>query len=401
MLDTIFIGMSGLSGYAKGLRVIGNNLANVNTPGFKGSQLQFADMFYRDEQGGSYAGAAQSQLGAGLNTLSTLISFKPGELHQTGNDLDLAVEGNGFFVLKEGDALHFTRSGQFRFDSDGFLVSQSSGLRVESLDKNGQLVDISSNGLRSHAPQATQTIHFSGNLSSNTTSDVTLDNVKVIDPNGGEHLIKLTFKNHGIADAAATPGSWTATLSDENGAVIGMGELQFDNGVARVGNDTAKFSYKPSGAASFSFALDLSKDVTSFASGEASTLAVSSQDGFGAGVLTSLSFDAEGTLVAKYSNGQSVKDARLALAQFDSNEALTELGGSEFSNRESQTVRFGHAKSDAFGSLSSGVVEGANVDMAEEFSNLIVMQRGYQASSHVISTANDMIQELFDMKGHR
>jgi flagellar hook protein FlgE len=397
MLDTIFIGMSGLTGYSKGLRVIGNNLTNVNTPGFKGAQLQFADLFYQGNgTQGPGLGSGGVQLGTGLNTLSTVISFKSGELHQTGNDLDLAVDGEGFFVLRDGEQSHFTRSGQFRFDKDGFLVSQTSGLHVSGLDDSNQLSDISLNELHSNPPKATDTVKFSGNLSSNAAADVTLNNVTVIDPAGGEHLVKLTFKNN----SATVAGDWTVTASDTSGT-IGTGDIQFASGNVVASASKITLSYSPSGIAPFSFTLDFSSNVTSFAGGNNSTVAVSSQDGYGAGELTKVTFDADGTLVAKYSNGQSTKGAHLALARFNSNQELQQLGGNDFISTGKQSAHLGRAKSQSFGTISTGVVEGSNVDMAEEFSNLIVMQRGYQASSHVISTANDMIQELFDMKGHR
>ena len=125
------------------------------------------------------------------------------------------------------------------------------------------------------------------------------------------------------------------------------------------------------------------------------------QDDHVAGALTDVTFDDEGFISAKYSNGQTVKGARLALASFDSEVNIEQAGSNEFISNNPAAVHYGYAKTKSFGSLQTNVVEGSNVDMAQEFSNLIVMQRGYQASSHVVSVANDMIQELFDMKGHR
>lgn len=396
MLDSIFIGMSGLTGYSKGLRVIGNNLTNVNTPGFKGSQLQFADLFYQGGAAGQGPTGGGAQLGMGLNTLATAINFKAGELRQTGGDLDLAVNGEGFFVLRDGEQARYTRAGQFQFDKDGFLVSATNGLRVAGLSDTGELTDISLSGLHTNPPKATTTVKFTGNISSNAAADITLNGVTLIDPVGGEHIVKLVFKNN----SATTPGNWTVTISDANGT-IDTGDIQFNSGSPDANASSVKFTYAPSGVPPFTVTLDFSKEVTSFAAGNTSTVAVSSQDGVEAGALTKATIDDEGTVVATYSNGQTVKGQRLALAGFNSSEDVQALGGSEYSSTNSQGVHLGHAKSQSFGSLSSGVIESANVDLAEEFSNLIVMQRGYQASSHVISTANDLIQELFDMKGHR
>lgn len=397
MLDSIFIGMSGLTGYSKGLRVIGNNLTNVNTPGFKSSQLQFVDLFYQGNaggQGGSISYRPGGQLGTGLNTLGTSLNFKAGEVQQTGNSLDLAVNGEGYFILRDGEKQRYTKSGQFQFDKDGTLVSKTSGLQVMGFDSNGQLTSISLNGLRSNAAKATANVKFTGNISNNAAADVVLNGIKIIDPVGGEHLVKLTFKNN----SATTPGNWTVTLSDSTGN-IGTGTLQFNNGAVVAGSDKISFTYAPAGVSSFSFTMDFSTDVTSFAAGNTSTIAVGSQDGYASGSLNNVTFDADDKLALTYSNGQTVKGTRVALAQFMVSQDIAQLGGNEFTSTNSSSVKIGTANTQAFGSLSAGSIEGSNVDMAQEFSNLIVMQRGYQASSHVVSTANDMIQELFDMKG--
>ncbi|MEN9868602.1 MAG: hypothetical protein RL748_4192 [Pseudomonadota bacterium] len=148
MFESIYIGTSGLVGFSKSLRVISNNLANVNTPGFRGSQLQFADFFY--QSGGSHAqnyasggGNGSAQYGAGLNTLGTQIDFRAGSLQTTNNPTDLAINGDGFFILRDGDQHYFTRSGQFVADSEGFLVAAGNGFRVQVIDGSGKLSDLS------------------------------------------------------------------------------------------------------------------------------------------------------------------------------------------------------------------------------------------------------------------
>lgn len=398
MLDTIFIGMSGLTGYSKGLRVIGNNLTNVNTPGFKGAQLQFADLFYQqNEVGTGNAGDGRPlQLGTGLNTLATAISFKQGELRQTGNPLDIAIEGEGYFILRDDGESRYTRAGQFEFDKDGFLTSKNSGKRVAGLDASGQLAYVTLNGLQTNPARATSEVKFTGNLSSTALTDVVVNNVKVMDAVGSEHLLKLTFKNN----SATTPGSWTVTATDGT-ATVGTGTLQFNNGAIVAGGDKFTLTYSPAAVNPLSVSFEFSANVTSFAAGNASTLTMASQDGYGAGALTAASFNAEGKLALSYSNGQTAEGMQLALARFDSNNVLVAEGGNEFTAGEILPAQISGAKSGPFGSISSGTVENANVDMAEEFSNLIIMQRGYQASSHVLNTANEMIQLLFDMKGRR
>ena len=147
--------------------------------------------------------------------------------------------------------------------------------------------------------------------------------------------------------------------------------------------------------------LDFSSQVTSFAAGTTSTLAVASSDGLPVGTLTQATFDANGVLTLKYSNGNTAAGSELALATFESNVGLSQAGAGEFVSPDPQRAHLGRAGAEGFGKIASSQVEVSNVDLSSEFSNLIVMQRGYQASSRIVSTANEMLQELFDMKGHR
>ena len=396
MFDTIFIGTSGLLNHAKGLRVVGNNLANVNTPGFKSSQLQFANLF---EQGGgntSQSGAENngSGTGTGLSSLGAKISFRAGLDQGTGNPLDLNINGNGFYAIKRDGEILYTRSGDFRFDDKGILVN-SNGDHVMGLDGGGKLVDITVDNLSRNSPKATANVTFSGNLTSTVAVpavDTTVTGITVLDANGTDQPVSLTFVNAGA-------GTYNVTVKNAAGTSVGTGTLKFAAGFPTAGFDSITFTHAPAGVTPFAVKLDFSKDVTSLAS--ASTVAVASQDGHIAGVRTDQTIGADGTLTIQYSNGQSATGQRLALADFQSDTALKEAGGSAFRAVSGASVQYGHAGVAAFGSLVAGHREGSNVDLAEEFGNLILMQRGYQASSHVISTANEMIQQLFDMKGNR
>jgi len=392
VLDTIYIGTSGLTSYSEGLRTVSNNLTNVNTPGYKGSQLQFADMF--SQQGGS-GGSTGGASGGGLQALATAINFKQGDFQQTGNALDAAIDGKGFFVLSDKGQTRYTRDGQFQFDTDGYLTSRVDGARVQSLSDKGQLADIKLSSIQNNAPKATGTVTFSGNLASDATN-FTLSDVTVIDAVGGQHNLTLTFTNNN----ATTAEAWGVTVMDGS-TTVGSGTIQFSSGLPMSGKNSISLTYSPTGVAAIPLKFDFSSGVTSFAASGTSTLSLTQQDGHVAGTLTDVTFDDEGFLSAKYSNGQTAKGARLALAGFDSEVNIEQAGSNEFTSNNLAAAHYGYAKTKSFGSLKSSVVEGSNVDMAQEFSNLIVMQRGYQASSHVVSTANDMIQELFDMKGHR
>ena len=402
MFDTIFIGMSGLQGYSQGLKVISNNVTNLNTPGFKSSSLQFTDAFYQQGglSGGYTQGAGQQQYGTGLSTLATQLNFKAGETRTTGNALDLAISGDGLFVLqdKETDKQSFTRAGQFEFDKDGALVTTTSGKYVmghASGNNSGDLSRITLSDLRINAAHATSLVSLTGNLSS-TATDFDVSNVKLIDAVGGEHAVRLNFRSRSSSQA----GGWTVTVFDGETSVA-SGDILFTGSGPDPAHNSLSFSYTPAGGTAFDVKLDLSKGVTSFAAGSTSTLAVGSQDGYVAGTLSDVTFDADGKLALNYTNGQKTKGASLALATFESNLGLEQAGGGELVATGAQKARIGTPGEQGVGSIQSGQVELSNVDLSAEFSDLIIMQRGYQASSHMISTANDMIQELFDLKGHR
>ncbi|GAB2731323.1 flagellar hook protein FlgE [Comamonas sediminis] len=388
MLDSIYVGMSGLSSFSRGLRVIANNTTNLNTPGFKSSSLRFSDAFYAQT---NYSGKRSSQLGYGVNTSTTRLSFKPGELRQTGNPLDLALNGEGMFTLKGQDGkITYTRAGQFEFNSDGVLVNPDTGAKVMGVDKNGAMTEISIANLNTHAGKASSVIKLSGNLSS-TSTEQTITGLRVVDSAGGEHLLSVK-----LTTSAATPGTWTAQLLDGT-TVVGSAELVFQAGVPTPATSKLNFTYTPAGLAAMPLTLDFSSDVTSYAAGTLSTLAFSSQDGYPPAELSSATFDNTGTLVLTYANGQTVKGARLALGRFDSPDAVGSVGDNQFEALDGSAWHSGVAGG-AFGSVRSGYVELSNVDLSQEFSDLVVMQRGYQASSQVISTANEMLQELFSMK---
>jgi flagellar hook protein FlgE len=395
MFDTIHIGTSGLMTHAQGLKIVGNNLANVNTPGFKSAQLQFGALFEQGG-GGQYAPRQDTATGVGVEAIATKLSFRIGVDQSTGNPLDLAVDGNGMFVVKRGDELLYTRSGDFRFDAGNVLVN-SAGDKAQGLDSGGKLVDVTLEGLGQSKPHATTSVKMSGNLTSTVAVppvDATVNAVTIYDANGGTHSVNLSFKDNGS-------GQYTVTVTDTAAAAgatpLGTGTLNFAGGFPVSGKDAVTFKYAATGVPAFDVKLDFSKDVTSLLT--STTLAVASQDGYAPGVLADQAIASDGTVTVRYSNNQTGKGMRLALAQFATEDDLQEVSGSLFEKRSGAPVRYGYAGAESFGTLTPGHREGSNVDLAEEFGNLILMQRGYQASSHVISTANDMIQQLFDMKG--
>ncbi|MDM5179185.1 flagellar hook-basal body complex protein [Massilia sp. CCM 8695] len=390
MINTINTGMSGLIGYSKGLQVIGNNLTNINTPGYKGVDQQFASLF---SQEGAQNGTGT---GSGLNTLDTRVNFSQGQINQTGRPLDLAINGLGFFILRDGDTTTYTRAGQFEFDADGILVSSDGKSRVAGLGPGGMLQDISLSGLQNNAGKATTSIKFDGNLSANATADVTVGPVNIFDAAGGQHTLALTFSKTASVPPA-TGNNWTVTAKDETGTVVGTGPLQFSTtGSPQITANAVQLNFTPKGMAPMSVKLDFSSGVTSVTNGSSSSLKSGNVDGFAIGSLRSQTFDADGVLTLNYSNGEAVKGVNIALANFDRIESLDEISGNKFTTQS--TAHIGKAGTSLFGTIGAGVVEGANVDLSQQFSNLIIMQRGYQASSQIVSVSNEMIQTLLDMR---
>jgi flagellar hook protein FlgE len=397
MLDSIYIGTTGLTGYSKGLNVISNNVANLNTPGFKGATLQFGDLYYQQQLSNADGAPLQwSQYGTGLQTLGTQINFAAGQVQQTGNPLDVAITGNGYLITKGDDGIqHLTRAGQLTLDNDGMLVSKTTGANIQAIGTDGTLSNASINDLRTSAPVATQTVTLQGNLSS-TESTFTVQPVNVIDALGGQHTLSLVF-----TASTTTTGAWTVTVKDDAGTEVGTGQVSFTNGLPDSSATEFSVTYSPTGVAPLSLTISLGENSTSYASGNTSSLAVASQDGLALGTLTAIAIDEQGYLVATYSNGQTKKGQQIALAKPASDADLEAVGNAEYAVRTGKTLQVGRASSDGFGTFGSGEIEGSNVDLTSEFTNLIVMQRGYQASSKIVSTADEMIQELFDMKAGR
>jgi flagellar hook protein FlgE len=388
-LSSINIGTSGLVGFSKQLETISSNVANLNTPGFKGANNQFSALF--SGGGDSAGGNAGARTGAGLAMLPSSVDFAQGQVSQTGNDLDVAIDGHGFFVLKDDAGnLLYTRDGRFNFDPDGVLVNND-GAHVQALGADGGLHDIGMDGVRTNPASASTTIKLSGTLSTADTSKV-VSGITVTDAAGGSHTLSLEFKNN----TAATAGSWTVTVK-EGTTTVATGEVRFANGVLDATRAQVAFTYSPAGVAPLALKAVLDAGTTSAASGT-STLAVSSVDGWGVGTLGTATFDANGKLSLSYSNGQKAAPQTLALATFGSAADLEQGAGTTFRARRPEAAMLGVA--DGKGStVTPKSLEGSNVDLSRQFSAIIVTQRGYQASSELISTANQMLDTLMHMKG--
>ena len=404
MLGAIYTSLSGLTAYSKGLEVISNNVANLNTPGFKVSDPLFREIVYRHLQSPGSRGGGQHPAGAGVELNAASISFRQGDLRDTGNALDVAIDGSGFFVLSRDGQQLYTRAGQFEFDKDGILVERDSGARVLVSTEGSSQGFFDLNSARVNPPRATTEVSLGGTLAraaSATTHE--LPNVTVFDANGGSTVLKARFTHD-----AANPLRWVVEiLRSSNNAVLGQGEVVFaENGTPLEGSSSFTVTIDPDNADPFDVTFDAGDvgsfaGVTSPASSTTSQVQMLRQDGLALGSLTKTEFDDKGQLQLTYSNGETTTGATLVLAQFLAPEQLQTLGRSLYVASESNQPILGAGLSNGFGRVMGGRVELSNVELTEQFTDLIIVQRGYQASSQISSVANEMIQQLLAMESGR
>ncbi len=393
MLGAIYVGLSGMQAYSKGLLTISNNVANLNSPGFKATGVRFTDVASR---GGDFLqGSQDGAVGSGVRFGDPTIDFKQGDLRQSDSDLDLAIQGGGFLVLKEGDKTVFARTGRFVIDTDGFITLEGSERRLTALDAGGVLVELNLNDKRTNSPVATTKVVFADNLSS-TTPEAAVSNIEVFDSAGGKQVWKVTLK------PTATPptGDWTVTVTDQTGRTVKTAGLKFISGVIDPSTARITVTDAPAGAQPLSVELDFSSGVTSFSSGTASSLRASSTDGHGVGAVTSVTVTGEGQLKLTYSNSETLMMGSIALADFRNPQVLERVGDGLFElESEVDDMRLLTSGAEGVGKLVSRQIEASNIDLSQEFGDLILIQRGFQASSQVVSVSNDMIQQLFGIRG--
>jgi flagellar hook protein FlgE len=401
MLGAIYTGLSGMTAYSRGLDLISNNVANLNTPGFKLSKPIFSDI---ERQAGDSSLPESDVRGAGVSVDVSQLSFKAGELRSTGNSLDAAIDGNGFFVLDRNGEQVYTRAGQFEFDKDGFLVEKTSGANVMVRTENNAIQSFNINSYRAYAPKATTAITLTGNLArtGTTSGTYTISSVTTVDTTGGTQTLQAKF----VRDAT-DPLLWTAELLDANNNSLGTGQIQFAaDGTPAADQAPLTFTVKPTGLPEYTVTLNIGDagsygGLTSTAASTTSSAQVLKQDGVEVGSLTDTSFDETGRVKLTYSNGESLYPATLLLANFEAPDRLTQLGGSLFaaSNGQAHTLNIG--LQGGLGKVVGGEVELSNVDLTEQFTDLIIVQRGYQASSQTMSVANEMLQQLLSMQSGR
>ncbi|MFM2408477.1 MAG: hypothetical protein RL358_1219 [Pseudomonadota bacterium] len=403
-------GLSGLNASAKNLDVIGNNVANANTVGFKQSQAQFADVY-----ASTLVGVAQ--IGTGTKVATIAQQFSQGNTSVTNNSMDIAISGNGFYRMDNNGVITYARNGQFQLDKDGFMVNNQ-GLKLTGYQVNaaGAIIPAAPTPLQISAasltPKATVNITAGLNLDARGAVPVTapfnpLDptsynnstSTTVFDSLGGSHVATMYFQK-------TAANSWNSYLAVDGAMVpvaappTPLSAMTFSTSGALltpVGGLVAAAAFTPVGGGaaqtlSFNFATT---------SQYGSNFGVNSlaQDGYTTGQLSGFSTSADGTVVGRYSNGQTKALGQVVLANFSNTQGLQPLGNNQWSQTPVSGVPLvGAPGSSSLGVLQSGAVEDSNVDLTAELVNMITAQRAYQANAQTIKTQDQLMQTLVNLR---
>jgi flagellar hook protein FlgE len=408
---------SGIDTMQTDLDTIGNDIANSETDGFKSGTAQFEDLLTEQLQpagaavGTSLASINPSSVGAGAEVSSIATDFTEGAVTQTGVSTDVAIEGNGFLVVGQNGQNAYTRDGDLQIDANGHLSTQTGGLVLGW--SNGEPTSSPPGPLSiivgsAEPPAQTQNVDLGGNITADSTTPVTAT-ATMYDAQGNAVPVTLTFTPTGTANTWSLQGTvsgaasplWTAP---QTVAFAANGQLASINGTA-VGTGTTSLSidnepsnYTWSGAApQIDFPPPGSENaVTQFAGDQ--TIAVTSQDGYAAGTLDSYAIGSDGVITGTYSNGHSQSLGTVALAQFANPGGLDDIGNSYFTpTAASGNAELGAPGTDGLGSLQGGAVEGSNVDLATELTDLIEAQTAYQANTKVVDSSSTALQSLVEM----
>jgi len=438
MMRSMFSGVSGLRAHQTKMDVIGNNISNVNTVAFKSGRVTFEQVFSQTLQGASApdpvsgrggTNPMQIGLGIGVNTIDTIMTN--GNTQRTDNPTDLAIEGDGFFIVKGGnsDTFHFTRAGNFGLDKAGNLVTGGGlnvyGWQVYSRQPDGTYVfdteaeiepinlyeDATNKNKRIIPAKATTFAVISGNLDASYaalgSAAASAGNVQftipmtVYDSLGNSYTINVNFWK---IEAGSSGTLWNWAVNTGNGvtASSASGSFEFDTqGKIKPGDSvTPSITVIPPetvGTEPINIKLDFSKLTMYAADSSAKTTSI---DGYSSGTLVNFSIGSDGVITGIYSNGEQQPLGLIALAVFDNPAGLLKSG----ENLYTPTTNSGDFKkavkpgTNGAGDLNPGTLEMSNVDLSYEFTEMIITQRGFQANSRIITTSDEMLQELVNLK---
>lgn len=462
MMRSLYSGVSGLQNHQTRMDVIGNNISNVNTTGFKRGRVNFQDMISQQVGGAAkpteeLGGVNPKDVGLGMTIATIEQVFSQGNLQTTGVSTDVAIQGNGFFILKDGDESFYTRNGQFGLDSNGTLVNPANGQRVQgwmARDLNGeQIVQTAATPTDLVVPvgskdpaKATENVLFACNLNKNTPeilegaseSDIAKGTwgteEKIYDSFGKEHLLSVSFTK-----VPGVPNSWQATVNvdadnaDFTQTRVGLGTtdgvqntfiVNFDNygQLASVEDSSGNISNQEGEIilqSSFTvpeanadengnpyrqtFSINLgtigSMKNTITQSASKSTTKAYSQDGYTLGYLDNFKIDSSGTITGVYSNGTNRVIGQLALATFANDRGLEKAGNNTYvETNNSGQANVGESGIAGKGSLLAGALEMSNVDLSEQMTDMIVTQRGFQSNAKTIQTADTLLETVLSLK---
>jgi flagellar hook protein FlgE len=401
------LALSGINAANTDLNVTSNNLANVDTTGFKESRAEFADLFAQTQDG-----VSKTAVGNGAQVAAVAQQFGQGNITSTGNNLDLALSGSGFFVVSNNGGLNYTRNGAFQVDQNGYLVT-SSGEQVQGYAplangtfNTGGLTSLQLTTAES-SPQATATAGISLNLPASATpptnsplntadpttyTDTT--SLTVYDSLGAAHTAQLYFSKQ-----AAPANTWNANLYVDGTAVGAAQTLTFsDTGaLTSPANGQVNFgSYTPTtGAAAMSINFNFGQSTQD---GNAFGVDSVTPDGYTTGSLTGISISSSGVVQANFTNGQSKTLGQVALANFANPQGLQQEGNSQWQQSfDSGVPVHGVAGGSGFGTIQSGSLESSNVDMTTQLVNMITAERAFQANAQMISATDQVTQSIINI----
>lgn len=424
ILSSLYTGVSGLAAQGEALGVVGDNIANANTIGFKASRAEFQDILSKDLKG--ILGGNQIGRGVKIGAVNPIIT--QGNVDATEKVTDLAISGDGYFQVKGSDGTSYTRDGSFHFDREGFLVTNDNQkVQGYQADENGRIINKTGD---IHFPRAlipakaTKEVKLDLNLDSRADSLKKFDakdpystshystGVEIYDSQGNKHLVTLFFNKtedrkweyKGLCDGKEVDGGKAGELAE-----VLKGKLEFtEDGKLKTQEVTdSKFNFmggaKPDQQIKMNFGdaiaeggkgIDGTKQY-----GKESDLITWHQDGSAAGTINNLSFNDEGVLTAVYSNGETADLSQIALSKFENPEALFKVGNNRLKeSRDSGLAALGVSGKAGRGKLFAKSLERSTVDIAAEFVNLIQNQRGFQANAKTITTTDELLNEVIQLK---
>jgi flagellar hook protein FlgE len=407
MISSFSVALSGLEADSGAINVIGNDLSNLNTTGYKATEIEFSDLM--SQQLG--VGDTSNQIGLGVSPISSFANYTQGTLVATGGATDAAIQGNGFFVVQgPNNQTDYTRDGSFQINSSGELVT-AAGDAVQGwtatngvVNPNGPTGDITVPLGATVPATATTSMSIPLNLDSTDTSGTFSAPIQVFDSLGQSHTLTATFTNAGT-------NTWTyaltvpaADLTAGGATTVASGTMTFDsNGnltspAASADPQVVPLTGLADGAADMSINWNLynprsgASTITQLA--ESSGVGTPTQNGFAAGQINNVTLQNGGLLVANYSNGQSVTVGQLAVASIANPDTLTSVGNNYLqASAGTSTPSIGTANSGSRGQIVAGSLESSTVDIAQEFTSLLTFERSYQANSRVITVSDQLLQD--------